>query len=253
MKFTSALLVICLYAVSVLQIPAQTTQETLTNESVVQLTKAGLSNDAIIEKIKSSDVNFDLSTKALSDLKADGVADAVIVQMLKGKTSEADEKVSTTPAITQKEIVIPDGTEVQVELKNNLSGEEVKVGDIVDLTVVSDMEIDGVKVILKGSSATARITTAKKAGYWGRKGQLEWTMQEIQTVNTKIPARFTKSVSGETRSGTVAVGAVVTTVLLGPVGLLWGLKKGKQAVIPAGTKFSIFVDKEAKIKVNTAL
>ena len=33
-------------------------------------------------------------------------------------------------------------------------------------------------------------------------------------------------------------------------GLLWGLKKGKPAVIPAGTKFSVYTDKDSTIKVK---
>jgi hypothetical protein len=45
-------------------------------------------------------------------------------------------------------------------------------------------------------------------------------------------------------------------VLLGPVGLLWGLKKGKPAIIPAGNRYSVFVHGDTKIKgkpVETAV
>jgi hypothetical protein len=49
------------------------------------------------------------------------------------------------------------------------------------------------------------------------------------------------------------VAATATTVLLGPVGLLWGLKKGKPAIIPAGNRYSVFVygDTVVKVKTNT--
>lgn len=39
---------------------------------------------------------------------------------------------------------------------------------------------------------------------------------------------------------------------LGPVGLLWGLKKGKPAVIPAGNRYSVFVHGDTKIKGKPA-
>jgi hypothetical protein len=249
MKFTATYLLLTFLIITPIQLSAQTT-ETLTNESIIQLTKSGLSEDAIIAKIKGSKINFDTSTKAITDLKTSGVSDSVIVQMLKGNSADETEKTDISKALVEKEIVIPDGTEVIVQLKYVLSGQDSKVGDIIDLVVAQDVLIDGVKVIAQGASATARITVAKKAGYWGKKGQLEWTMQDIQTVEGKIPARFTKKTDGKSNSGTVAVGAVVTTVLLGPIGLLWGLKKGKAAEIPAGTKFSVFTDNEAKIKVK---
>ena len=227
---------------------AQTTQEVLTNNAIIELSKSGLSNDVIIAKIKQSKTEFDLSAAALQQLKTAGVADSIIVAMLEQNTAKTD---LTAPA-PETAIKIPDVTEVEVELKNPLSGETANVGDKIDLTVVKDVEINGVKVVLKGFSATAKITLAKKAGYWGKKGLLEWQMIDIQTVSGRIPARFTKSVQGETRTATVATAVVVTSILFFPAAPLWGLKKGKKAEIPAGTKFSVFVDKDATLKLNVA-
>ena len=230
---------------------AQNAPETLTNATIVELTNANLPPEAIVEKIKSSAVRFDLSTAELQNLKTAGVADAVIVAMLQAARPK---EANALPDAIEKEIFIPDGTEIEVQLKNNLSGQDAKEGEIVDLVVVRNVMIDGVVVIAEGAAATARITKAKKAGYWGKSGKLEWAMQDIQTVaNRKIPVRFTKAVAGGSNSGSVAVGAVVTTVLLGPVGLLWGLKKGKKATIPAGSKFSVFTDKDSIIKVKSIL
>lgn len=145
------------------------------------------------------------------------------------------------------EFVIPDGTEIEIQLKNNASGEDLKVGDIVDFTVVRPVVINGITVFDKDASARARITTAKRAGHWGHAGKLEWAMQDIQaTDGARVPARFTKRSTGDSKGGTVAVAAVATTVLLGPLGLLWGLKKGKPAIIPAGNRYSAFVSGDSK-------
>lgn len=229
-----------------LSVSAQTDQEVLTNATVIELTRSGLPAEAIVEKIRSSQVKFDLSAADLQNLKSSGVADAVIVEML--RISNPESRSDNKLPMTDKEILIPDGTEIEVQLKNNLSGQDAKEGDIVDLIVVRSVTVNDVEVIAEGAAATARITKAKKAGYWGKSGKLEWAMQDVQTVsNKKIPVRFTKSLSGGSNSGAVAVGAVVTTVLLGPVGLLWGLKKGKKAIIPAGSKFSVFTDKDSTI------
>jgi len=229
----------------------QAVPETLTNSMIVELTKTGLPAEVIIEKIKSSIVKFDLSAADLQNLKNSGVANSVIVAMLQASRPPAAENENIQK---ESEILIPDGTEIEVQLKNNLSGQDMKEGDVVDLVVVRNIMINDVVIISEGASATARITKAKKAGYWGKSGKLEWSMSDVQTVaNRKIPVRFSKSVSGGSNSGSVAVGAVVTTVLLGPVGLLWGLKKGKKATIPAGSKFSVFTDKDSTITVKQTL
>ena len=157
---------------------------------------------------------------------------------------EPSNQTQTTPA----EVKIPDGTEIEIQLKNNASGEDLKVGDIVDFTVVRPVVINGITVFEKDASARARITTAKRAGHWGHAGKLEWAMQDVQAADgNRVPARFTKRSTGDSKGGTVAVAAVATTVLLGPFGLLWGLKKGKPAIIPAGNRYSAFVSGDTKL------
>ena len=150
-------------------------------------------------------------------------------------------------------VSVPDGTEIEIQLTNNASGEELKLGSIVDFTVVRPVQINGVTVFEKEAGARARITTAKRAGHWGKAGKLEWAMQDVMAVDgNRIPARFTQRQIGDSKGGTVAVAAVATTVLLGPVGLLWGLKKGKPAIIPAGNRYSVFVSGDTKIKGKPA-
>jgi hypothetical protein len=56
--------------------------ETLTNTQVVELSRAGLSPDAIIAKIRISDSRFDVSANAMVALKRDDVSDAVIAAMV---------------------------------------------------------------------------------------------------------------------------------------------------------------------------
>lgn len=228
----------------------ETMQEKLTNKDIVDMTKSGLPESVILAKIKASPTNFDTSPTALQELKQAGISDAVILAMV--QPSESPTSAPLAETTKEIEMTIPDGTEFEIELKNNLSGQEAKMGDKVDFTVVRDVQINGVTVIEKGASATARITVGKKAGYWGKSGKLEWAMNDVQAVDgVRIPVRFTKALSGGSKSGTVAVGAVVTTILLGPVGLLWGLKKGKKAIIAAGTKYSVFTDGNSILKAKT--
>ena len=78
-------------------------------------------------------------------------------------------------------------------------------------------------------------------------------MEHIQAADgNRVPARFTKRLIGDSKGGTVAVAAVATTIFLGPLGLFWGLKKGKPAIIPAGNRYSVFVHGDTKIKGKPA-
>ena len=167
-------------------------------------------------------------------------------------TSQDPKPADPTPPVDGM-INVPDGTEIEIQLKTNASGEELKVGDIVDFTVVKPVQVNGVTIFEKDATARARITTAKRAGHWGHAGKLEWAMQDVMAADgNRVSARFTKRQIGDSKGGTVAVAAVATTVLLGPVGLLWGLKKGKPANIPAGNRYSVFVNGDTKIKGKAA-
>jgi hypothetical protein len=225
----------------------------LTNKDVVEMMKAGLTADVIVAKIKSSETNFDTSPNALAELKAANVADNVILAMVKGPSPAA---AANEAAPADGIVNVPDGTEVEIQLTNNASGEELKIGDVVDFVIVGPVQVSGLTIFEKGAGGRARITTAKRAGHWGKAGKLEWAMQDVMAVDgNRIPARFTQRHIGDSKGGTVAVAAVATTVFLGPVGLLWGLKKGKPAVIPAGNRYSVFVHGDVKIKgkpVDTA-
>ena len=238
------------------QTQAQPAGTKLTNKEVVDMVKANLGPAVVIAKIRSSATSFDTTPAALQELKAAGVPDEVILVMVQAASGPAPAPPPTGTAAAEGvpvEVRVPDGTEVEIELKNNASGQELKVGDIVDFTVVRPVQVNGVTVIEKGASARARITTAKKAGHWGKAGKLEWAMQDVQAMDgNRLPARFTKREVGDSKGGTVAVGAVATTVLFPPAALLWGLKKGKPAIIAAGNRYTVFVHGDANVKGRAA-
>lgn len=243
-------------ALSTVSVSAQeSVQIRLTNQDVIEMNKAGMSEPIILAKINASPTNFDTSPNTLQELKKAGLSDAIILAMVQPAKSAAPqaENAPVSVSVNPVDMAVPDGTEIEVQLKNNLSGEEAKMGEVVDFTVVRDVQVNGVTVITQGASAIGRITKAKKAGRWGRTGKLEWAMQDVQTVNNvRIPVRFTKAMIGGSKGGTVAVAAVATTILLGPVGLLWGLKKGKKAEIAAGNKYTIYTDGNSNLRANAS-
>ena len=85
MKRKLSIFAMCLSLVMVLS-AAAAAQETMTNDEVISLTKAGLSSSIIIGKIKTSTTNFDLSTDSLIKLKQAGVGDDIVGAMLEAKS-----------------------------------------------------------------------------------------------------------------------------------------------------------------------
>ncbi len=67
--------------------------EVMTNRSVIDMSRAGLSPEIIRAKILRSDTNFDVTAKALIELKEGGVPDDIIALMLE----RADSALPGTP------------------------------------------------------------------------------------------------------------------------------------------------------------
>jgi len=74
----------------------QDSRKPVSNQDVIEMTKAGLSPEVITAKIKTGPTNFDTSTQGLADLKAAGVSDAVVVAILNpAATGTAEPKPSS--------------------------------------------------------------------------------------------------------------------------------------------------------------
>jgi len=106
MKRSISLILSLFFAASLLQ--AQT-PETLTNSSVIKMSKANLSEELITDMIKSSPVQFDLSESGLKGLESANVSPVVIEAMktAAGFTGQAVVKNDPVPE-KQKTEVIPE-------------------------------------------------------------------------------------------------------------------------------------------------
>jgi hypothetical protein len=88
-----------LTCLALLLCPVLFAQETLTNDSVIKLLKAGLSQELVVTTINSSPGDYDTSVNALIALKKAGAADKVVAAMIlkaSGATTSAAASASTT-------------------------------------------------------------------------------------------------------------------------------------------------------------
>ncbi len=99
MKMTRVVLTLILVAALSLSLPGATSlaQEVLTNDSVIQMVKAGLPEAVVIAKIKSTSSKFDLKTDSLVSLKKAGVSDKVLEAMVAAGSGAAPSTAAAAP------------------------------------------------------------------------------------------------------------------------------------------------------------
>ncbi len=231
------------------------------------MVRAKLPSAVIIEKINNSSCSFDTFPSVLAELKYKGVPDDVLMAMVKAphgtrpvaaRRSRATETGNSLTREAETEtisadITIPESTPLEVESTFTVSSGEVEEGSAVSFTVVHPVKINGVTVIAAGARATARVTKAKKGGSWGRAGTLAWEMKDVTAVDgSRVPLEFAKRTRGDSKGGTVATGIIVTGVLFWPAAPFWGFKKGKDAKVPAGSRFDVAVHGNTVVKVNVS-
>ena len=92
--------------------------ETLTNAAIVEMTRAGLGVPIILQKIASSGANFDISVKALIELKKAGVQDEVIQAAIeKNRATPVNAAGSQTQPFSESQPSQPVENKVLVENK----------------------------------------------------------------------------------------------------------------------------------------
>lgn len=73
-------------------------QQTLNNDSIIKMVKAGLSDDLIIATISAQPAGFDVSTDGLIALKSSGVSDKLVAAMISKASAPPPAPAATTSA-----------------------------------------------------------------------------------------------------------------------------------------------------------
>ncbi len=230
----------------------------MTNQDVMDMAAAGLSADVIVRAIKAAKTKeFNVAPAALIELKKAGVPEAAITLMM-APSAEAPEVALTvaaprtapvsravdTPRNAVGTITIPDGTEVKIRLIETVSSANAKVDQTIRFEAAEDVLVDSKVVIAQGAQASGTITEANHKKSFGRRGQLNFTIDTVKAIDGQnVRLRTAKKVEGDESY----VKAGVVTYLAGPFG---ALVKGKDVVVDAGTTYTIFIDGNRKITLR---
>ena len=243
-----ALLIIC----TVVQAQTEISPKILRNADVLRMVEDKVKPDLIISRILTSSCNFDVFPPVLRDLKRRGVPDEILLLMRvvpNGPPGMPDVNSKPTEA---PRIQIPEGTTIELETATATSSAKAKAGDSITFLANRRVYVDNVLVIERGAVAKARIIKARNAKPLGRAGMLAWEMEYVVGVDgTRIPIALSGKNNGTNRIAEMAGGAVATSALLfpytSPAALVWGLKKGDEAVLRGSRVFTASVRNRTEI------
>lgn len=177
------------------------------------------------------------------------LAQTSVVESGAPKTIQQSQSSEYAPLAQTKTsgLKIPDGTPVEIEAPYTLSSMDFKPEDKISFRVVDAVKIAGVTVIEQGATATGVVEKSKRGGHWGKAGLFVWTMQTVTAADgSQVPVRGTSvRLRGDSKGAKVATAMIITGALMplfAPVALLHGFKRGENAYIPAGKRYTLFVE-----------
>jgi hypothetical protein len=255
MRHTRWLLITVAFLIVCTRAHAQTdvSPKLLRNNDVLRMVEDKVKPDVIIRTILTSPCNFDVFPPVLRDLRRRGVPDEILMVMKvvpNGPPGLAD--VDSTPAAPAPRVQIPEGTVIEVETATSTSSAKAVEGSLIIFLTKRRVFVNHNLVIERGAVAKARVVKVKSAKAWGRAGMLAWEMEYVTAVDgTQIPIALRGKQSGGSRTAVVAGSALATGALIfpytSPVALIWGLKKGEEAVLRGSRAFAAAVRTKTEV------
>ncbi len=233
--------------------PQTRSVRTLRNRDILLMVRNGMKSELIIANILTSSCNFDIFPPVLDDLRRRGVPENVLQVMSvvpNGPPNMPEAGQSNNDLI--KRVRLPQGAAVIVETLYPVSSANFRVNNTIAFAVARSVFVDGALIIPRGTIARARIVRAEKARSFGRGGALTFEMEQIIAIDgTRIPVQLTSATEGGNRTGMMAVGAAATSALIfpytAPAALIWGFKKGDDAVVRGSKEFAAVIKNEIEV------
>jgi RNase P/RNase MRP subunit p29 len=95
-------------------------------------------------------------------------------------------------------LVIPDGTELKLRLKQAVSSATAEENQPVVFEVAENVTIDGVTIFAKGAESEGKVVRATHRKGFGRRGKVDFTIDTVEAVDgQKIYLRTARSARGD--------------------------------------------------------
>lgn len=189
--------------------------DVLDNDAIIQMVKAGLSEQLIISQLRFAKTEFDFSAGEIIRLSKEGVPASVLAVMRDPKAAPAPvsapkpaatvaSSAPATPAVTPPTsavpapepppvpspvastvaapVLVPDGTRIRIALAEDVAkGERRSLR--VAFVVAEDVVVDGKVVIAKGAAASGTAYVAQGKRLFGKGSRWMLILQTVETVD----------------------------------------------------------------------
>ena len=222
------------------------------NGDVIRMVEDAVKPGVIIANILTSHCNFDLFPPVLRDLRRRGVPDTVILAMKMAPNGPPALIDVNPPKPRPPAVTIPAGTLIEVETATATSSRNAPAGTSITFLVTKNVYANKALVIERGAVARAHVVKSQPARLLGRAGMIAWELEYVVGIDgSRIPIELKGKQNGTNRTAALAAGGVATGALVfpysSPVALIWGLKKGDEAVLRGSRVFN------ATVKSNSAV
>ena len=141
------------------------------------------------------------------------------------------------------EIVLAEGTAINVVTAQDVNSKDAKPNDPVNFTVAEDLTINGQVIVRKGTAAVGSVINAEKGGYLGKSGKLGVQVESTQTVDGQpLRLRAAKGKEGNDKTNKVMALSMISGFFL--------LKKGGDAKIAEATPVTVYAAEEKRFRVD---
>jgi hypothetical protein len=159
----------------------------------------------------------------------------------------------TCAAASAATATVPGGTTVPVHVTATLSSASAKVGQTFAIKATSAVGVGSQIVIENGAVGQGTVVSATPAGKSGRQGALSIKFQWIYAIDgSKIKlAGINRNLQGKNKTGSSNTANVVSTVVLGPVGLFaHNFVKGHEVAVDPTYTFSAYTGSAAVVTLK---
>ncbi|MFN7965600.1 MAG: protein kinase [Acidobacteriota bacterium] len=231
------------------------TPEILTNDQVIEMVKARVSTEAIIEHIQRTKSRFDLSTTEVIRLSQAGVPDAAISAMrgrarstatsggpaIKDNPSANDQarnKEAETPAARAS---LAAGTMLALTLDDELSTANAKERQRVRLSVAKNVLLGSTVVIPAGSKVTATVVSVGKKTMFRRTPKLKLQLDALELADGRsVALRATAAADADSRRGKEIDAASL-------LGAAPDSSKGQELTLPKGQPITAYLAEAVEV------
>lgn len=145
------------------------------------------------------------------------------------------------------QMTVPEGTQVEIQLLDNLSSETLRDGQSVAFKVSRDVAVNGATLMPAGMPVSGEVKAVQAAGAWHKAGSFNLIFKPVRLedgsmVQLDFHRPKLKSTKGETTGNAIGTTLMLTYYFpLIPVALIGGARKGEPYAIRAGERYLVYV------------